>query len=165
VAAGASAAIAALGLFGPASGAEASVHPDSCQQVYDYSYSSVVTSSIKSPDKTVYGQSGVTLSITEQSGTTTTGTVTGTGSYTVSAVVFSAQGQVSTSIALSKTATVSRGGSWTVPASQSQGWLADGAQGRKMHWIYHKQNGNCTFTTLGSGTANLPTLAPYIFHS
>ena len=114
---------------------------------------------------TVYGQSGVTLSISESAGTVVTGTVGGSGTFSISAIVAGASASVNASIAYSKTASVTRGGSWSVPASQATGWLADGARSSHMTWQRETISGSCAVIVLGSGTANLPTLAPYIFHS
>lgn len=139
------------------------VSPRGCLTDNYYKYSSVATSAIR--HAIVYGQSGVTLTITETAGTSITGTVGGSGTFTVGAIVAEAQAQVNASIAYTKTSSVTRGGSWTVPSTQSQGWLADGAQSRKMNWIHYQDHATCTTSTIGSGTANLPTLAPYIYHS
>lgn len=160
----AAAAILPFLCLGIASPAEAGTStPMGCPLEYSYSYSGVASTAIA--HQTVYGASGVTLSISETSGTTITGTVGGSGTVDVNAIVAGATAQVNASISLSKTSTVTRGGSWTVPSNQSTGWLADGAQANSMNWQYWRQNGNCTSTVVGSGSAKLPTLAPYIYHS
>ena len=152
--------LASSGLVSAAAPASAA-----CEYFTYYSYSGITVSRIHAPGRIVYGQSGVLLNLTSTVSSTVTGTIGGSGTYTASAVVSSAAVTVSTSISKAKTYSIAVGGSWRVPATQANGWLADGAQGRKMSWRNLRQNGNCTFTTLASGTANLPTLAPYIFHS
>ena len=150
-------------VVGLASPANAVTSPSLCPPETDVSFSNIKTGTIA--DEIVFGQGGVTLSISESSGTTVTGTVGGSGTFSLSAIIAGAQTQVNASIAYSKTTTVTRGGTWTVPTSVSQGWLADGAQTRHFSWKQFRQNGNCTSTVTGTGTANMPVVAPYIFHS
>jgi hypothetical protein len=115
--------------------------------------------------KTVYGASGVTLSLSVSSGTSWSGTLTGTISGDESGIMLSAQQSISASVTYSKTTTVSLGGSWTVPSNQSSGWLALGSMGYHFNWAYVHENGNCTVSTIRSGVATLPAQSPFIDHS
>jgi hypothetical protein len=140
-------------------------HPNGCPPDPWYSTWASYGKFIVDPDKQVYGQSGVTLSISASSGTTFSGTVGGSVSGDIDAIIASASATINTSITYSKTTTVTLGGSWTVPASQSVGWLALGSQGYGMNWAYYEYTAPCGVRTIRSGTANLPALAPVIGHS
>lgn len=142
---------------GPASAADLR----GCAPDTGYSFSGVATTNLQK--FIVYGAGNVTLSVSEASGTTITGTVTGAATTEVGFIVAKASVTVSSSISLAKTTTSTISGSWKTPASG--GWLAYGAQGRSMNWKYGSYNGACTYIVARSGTAKLPTLAPYIYHS
>lgn len=116
--------------------------------------------------KTVYGDSGVTLSLSVAKGHTWTGTFTYSGTFEESAIIASAKETVGGSISYAKTTTVTLSGSWKVPASQRSGWLALGSQGYTMNWKTTRTRGNCQGEeTIGHGTAKLPAKSPYIKHS
>jgi len=139
--------------------------PDGCPTTTEYSVYNSLSSFVRDASKTVYGQPGVTLSISAASGTTFSGTVGGSGSFSIDAIVADAKIGVDSSITKSKTTTVTLGGSWTVPSNQSLGWLALGSQGYKMNWSMGHYSGTCVWSQTGSGTALLPALAPVIGHS
>lgn len=141
------------------------VKPNSCPPDPWYSTWNSYGKFIADPSKQVYGQSGVTLSISAAAGTTFSGTVGGSVSGDISAIVASADASINASITYSKTTTVTLGGSWTVPSTQTVGWLALGSQGYGMNWAYYEYNANCGVVTLRSGTASLPALSPVIGHS
>lgn len=136
-----------------------------CPYTEFYRYNRIHGSALQAPGQIVYGEAGVTLQITETQGTTTTGTVGGSGKFSISAIVIGAEASVNGSIAWAKTSTLTRGGTWKVPDNVSVGWLADGARSQRMQWVHWKLNPNCTTTVIGSGSTNLPNQAPYIFHN
>jgi hypothetical protein len=158
---------AALGAVSPAFAQEApqTVHPNRCGEDPSYSLTGVKGTFVADPGKRVYGQSGVTLSISAASGTTWSGSVTSATQGDINAIIAEAKETVSVSIGYSKTTTVSLGGSWQVPKNQSSGWLALGSEGYTMGWYYGYNNGNCQFVKTKSGTATLPAQTPYIGHS
>jgi hypothetical protein len=140
--------------------------PSACAPDVSTTVSKSKSAFIPDNGKKVYGDSGVTLSLSVASGHTWTGSVSGTGEVDESAVVIAAKESVSASISYAKTTTVTLGGSWTVPASQSQGWFALGSQGFQMSWKRTRTKGDCSGEqTLGSGTAKLPAKSPYLAHS
>ncbi|REH43691.1 hypothetical protein BCF44_109234 [Kutzneria buriramensis] len=153
-----------LGALAPIASA-ATEHPNGCPPDNTYSVSNAVGAFVPDAAKKVYGQSGVTLSINAAAGTTWTGTVGGSASGDIDAIIASAQATVSSSISWSKTTTVTLGGSWTVPSSQKTGWLALGSQGYSMHWQVAGYTGGCVYKVLRSGSAALPALTPMLAHS
>lgn len=148
-----------------AKGKPDAVHPQMCQPDLTTDVSGAVGSFVPDSGKRVYGAAGTTLTISAAAGTTWSGTIGGSGSVDESAIILSAVQTVSASISYSKTTTVSLGGSWTVPKGDSSGWLALGSMGYSMKWSTGEYNGNCTWRTLGSGTASLPAESPFIDHS
>ncbi len=128
-----------------------------------YDFSGVRVSYIDSGK--VYGGGGVTLTLTETRTTTITGTIGGQVGGGVSFLIWSADAQVNGAISLAKTTTYTQTGSWTVPTNQATGWLAIGAQSSSMSWAYGSYSGSCKWVVSHTGTANLPTLAPYWHHS
>jgi hypothetical protein len=150
--------------FAPAAAAAAE-HPNSCPPDNTYSVSGATGTFVPDTSKRVYGQSGVTLSLTASRGTEWSGTVGGSVSGDVGIIVAKAQATIETSITYSKTTTVDLGGSWTVPSNQSSGWLALGSQGFSMHWQYAGYTASCQYRVIRSGTAVLPAFSPYIGHS
>ena len=139
--------------------------PQLCPPNTLYDTSNPIGTFVGDPAKTVYGASGVTLSLSSASGTTWSGTVSNATQGDISLIVIEAKDTVSASVSYSKTTTVALGGSWTVPSSQKSGWLALGSEGYHMNWSVSQENGNCTTTLLRSGTANLPAESPFIDHS
>jgi hypothetical protein len=138
--------------------------PLACVDNAGYKFSNVAVSYIAA--FRIYGGPHTTLTVSEARGTTVTGTITGALKTSASILIASAETTITTSIALAKTTTATVGGSWTTPTNAS-GWLAYGAQTRTMGWSYghYVPKPACTYQALGGGSANLPTLAPYIFHS
>jgi hypothetical protein len=140
-------------------------HPQGCVNDEATVVSDPVSTFVADSGKKVYGASGTTLSISAASGTTWSGSVSGSGKISESAIIFSADESFSASISYSKTTTVSLGGSWTVPKTESSGWLTLGSMGYSMKWNTGETTGNCTWDSFGSGTAVLPAQAPFIDHS
>lgn len=142
------------------------VHPMQCPPDLTTTVSNGKAAFVRDSHKTVYGDSGVTLSLSVAKGHTWTGTFTYSGQLEESMIIASAKETYSASISYAKTTTVTLGGSWKVPKSQKSGWLALGSQGYSMKWKTTRTKGNCSGEeTLGSGTAKLPAKSPYIKHS
>jgi len=144
---------------------QGSVHTDSCQSDPTVSITNAKSTFVRDKDKTVYGQSGVTLSISVAVGHTTTGTFTYAAKLSESIIVASAEETLGGSVSWSKTTTVALGGTWKVPSSQNDGWLALGSKGYSFNWERGSYNGGCKWIVSNHGTAKLPALAPYIAHS
>ncbi|MGV9706603.1 hypothetical protein [Streptomyces sp. NPDC003483] len=94
-----------------------------------------------------------------------TGTVTYAAKISESIIVASAEETFGGSVSYAKTTTVTLGGSWKVPASQRDGWLALGSKGYSFNWERGSYNGGCKWIVSNHGTAKLPALSPYIAHS
>ncbi|MFF1302204.1 hypothetical protein [Streptomyces sp. NPDC058307] len=94
-----------------------------------------------------------------------TGTITYAAKLSESIIVESAEETISGSISYAKTTTTTLGGSWKVPASQKDGWLALGSKGYSFNWERGSYNGGCKLIVSNHGTAKLPALSPYIAHS
>ncbi|WP_405830614.1 hypothetical protein [Streptomyces sp. NBC_01176] len=107
----------------------------------------------------------VTRFVSVAKGHTWTGTITYASKLSESIIVASAEETISGSISYSKTTTVTLGGSWKVPASQKDGWLALGSKGYSFNWERGSYNGGCKWIVSNHGTAKLPALSPYIAHS
>lgn len=139
--------------------------PQGCPPDPGYAFSNVKSTFVGDPSKTVYGASGVTLTLSVASGHTWTGTIGGSIKGEVSAIVAGAEASINASISYAKTTTVTLGGSWTVPANMADGWLALGSKGYSFHWEYGSTNGACKWIVSRSGNAKLPAMSPYIAHS
>jgi len=106
------------------------------------------------------GSPGTPLSVSMSSGHSWAGSVGGSGTFDISAIVASAQASVNASVTYttdaSTTVTV---GPWTVPTDQSAwGWVAIGSMQYTMPWYKYVQLSTCAFDQLGSGRASLPTV-------
>ncbi|MEU7381204.1 MULTISPECIES: hypothetical protein [unclassified Streptomyces] len=145
--------------------ADIPVHAEGCPPDPSFSFTSVKSTFVGDKSKTVYGQSGVTLSVSVAKGHTWTGTVTYSAKLSESILVASAEETISGSISYAKTTTVALSGSWKVPASQKDGWLALGSKGYSFNWERGSYNGGCKWIVSNHGTAKLPALSPYIAHS
>ncbi|MFC9635084.1 hypothetical protein ACFTY8_39000 [Streptomyces mirabilis] len=141
------------------------MNPDGCPPDPGFSFSSVKGTFVGDKSKTVYGQSGVTLSVSVAKGHTWTGTITASAKLSESYLIASAEESISGSISYAKTTTVTLGGSWTVPKTQKEGWLALGSQGYSFGWQYGSYNGACRWIVSNHGTAKLPAKSPFIAHS
>lgn len=111
----------------------------------------------------IYGQKGVTLSLTMTQGTGLTGTVGGELSGDLSAIVAAIKASVSSSIAYSMTSSITQSGSWTVTGAT--GWFAVGAVSFAGTWQYGSYNCSGVWFVQRSGTYNLPSHMPYFHHS
>ncbi|MEV1062875.1 hypothetical protein [Streptomyces sp. NPDC050263] len=146
-------------------GVDGPVHTDGCPPDPAISITKVKSTFVGDKSKTVYGQSGVTLSVSVAKGHTWTGTITYAAKLSESIIVASAEETISGSISYAKTTTVTLGGTWKVPASQKDGWLALGSKGYSFNWERGSYNGGCKWIVSNHGTARLPALAPFIAHS
>ncbi|MGW1811322.1 hypothetical protein [Streptomyces sp. NPDC002078] len=140
-------------------------HPDGCPPDPGFSFSNVKSTFVGDKSKAVYGQSGVTLSVSVAKGHAWTGTATYSAKLSESFLVASAEESTNGSISYAKTTTVTLGGSWVVPKSQKGGWLAVGSKGYSFDWQYGSYNGGCKWIVSNHGTAKFPALSPYIAHS
>jgi hypothetical protein len=109
--------------------ADVPVHPDGCPPDPGFRFYNVKSTFVGDKSKTVYGQSGTTLSVSVAKGHTWTGTITYAAKLSESILIASAEETISGSLSYAKTTTVTLGGSWTVPKSQKDGWLALGSKG------------------------------------
>ncbi|MGQ5634255.1 MULTISPECIES: hypothetical protein [unclassified Streptomyces] len=141
------------------------MNPDGCPPDAGFSFSNVKGTFVRDPSKTVYGQSGVTLSVSVAKGHTWTGTITYSAKLSESILIASAEETISGSISYAKTTTVTLGGSWQVPKNQKDGWLALGSKGYSFNWEHGSYNGGCKWIVSNHGTARLPATSPYIAHS
>lgn len=145
--------------------AQGPVHPDGCPPDPAITKTNAKSTFVGDKSKTVYGQSGVTLSVSVAKGHTWTGTITYAAKIEESIIVASAEETWGGSVSYAKTTTVTLSGSWKVPASQKDGWLALGSKGYSFNWERGSYNGACKWIVSNHGTAKLPALAPYIAHS
>ncbi|MFG2939687.1 hypothetical protein [Streptomyces sp. NPDC048282] len=141
------------------------VHPEGCPPDPSVSITKVKSTFVGDKSKTVYGQSGITLSVSVAKGHTWTGIITYAFKLSESIIVASAEETITPSVSYAKTTTVSLSGSWKVPASQKDGWLALGSKGYSFNWERGSYNGGCKWIVSNHGTAKLPALSPYIAHS
>lgn len=139
--------------------------PNACPSKHFYSVSNSLGRFVRDSRKTVYGQPGVTLSVSAEKGTQWSGTVGGSVEGDVGFILASAKATVSASVTYSKTTTVALGGVWTVPAGKNLGWLALGSQGYVMSWEYGENTPQCRYSRIRGGSASLPALSPVIGHS
>lgn len=149
----------ALALLDTGSAQAATAAPRGCAPDPDFSYTNVSYSHIQGPPYT-QGGPGHHLSIALSAGMTVTATATGTVSIGLSAIVAGAKADVSASLAVSFTASVTYTDSWTVPSNVTQGFLAAGASSRVMRWSHGRYNGACAWIVDGSGTLNAPYHLP-----
>ena len=106
------------------------------------------------------GPPGHTLTIQLTAGISVTASYTGTVSGGASILVASAQTQVSASLALSLSASVTYGDSWTVPLGVQQGYLDAGASSDYMSWTKGSYSGGCVWVVSARGTLNSPWHLP-----
>jgi hypothetical protein len=112
---------------------------------------------IRARDGRIYGQSGVTLSISKGVSKTIGGSVTGTGTAEVKAIFAKASVSLAISVQYSHTTTTTFGGSWTVPKSQRTGWLEVGTRsGYTFKWKRYHYKSPCTMVVDARGTAKGP---------
>jgi hypothetical protein len=108
----------------------------------------------------------VTIQVGISKGSTVTGTLTGSGTFSIGAIVAEAQAQVSSSIAWAKTTTYTASLAWHIPKGHKLPARLDvGAQSRWMKWQHNVTRANCSVVRVGSGTTNLPTDVPVFWHN
>jgi hypothetical protein len=112
---------------------------------------------ISARDGRIYGQSGVTLSISKGVSKTIGGSVTGTGTAEVKAIFAKASVSLAISVQYSRSTTTTFGGSWTVPKSQRTGWLEVGTRsGYTFKWKRYHYRSPCKMVVDAQGTAKGP---------
>ena len=122
-----------------------------------YSFSGKRPVYIRAKDGRVYGQSGVTLSISKGVSKTIGGSLTGTSAAEAGAIFAKASVSLAISVQYSRTTTTTFGGSWTVPKNQSTGWLEVGTKGGyTFKWKRYHYRTPCTKVVDGHGTARGP---------
>jgi hypothetical protein len=105
----------------------------------------------------VYGQSGVTLSISKGVSKTIGGSLTGTSSAEAGVIFAKASVSLAISVQYARTTTTTFGGSWTVPKKQSVGWLEVGTRGGyTFKWQRYHYRTPCTKVVDAHGTAKGP---------
>ncbi|MGW3067777.1 hypothetical protein ACWDA8_30915 [Streptomyces sp. NPDC001130] len=154
-----------VGQGGDLGNANHPMNPDGCPPDPGFRFYNVKSTFVGDPKKTVYGDPGITLSVSVAEGHTWTGTITYSAKLSESVLIASAEESISGSISYAKTTTVTLGGSWVVPKNQRQGWLALGSKGYSFNWERGSTNGGCKWIVSNHGTAKLPALSPYIAHS
>ena len=130
-----------------------------CPPDKGFSYGAVTASHIAAV-RPSQGPSGHTLGIALTAGIAVTATLTGSISGGIGVVVANAQVQVSGSLAVSITASVTYTDSWTVPPGVRQGYLDVGAISDHMNWSHGYYNGACRWIVDSSGTLNAPYQLP-----
>ena len=135
----------------------------SCPPDAGYTWSGT-TGSHRDMVPSVWGDGGVTISITLTIGSSASATVGGSLQTTESVLIASAQETISASITQTMTATVAYSGSWTVPSTASWGELHAGASSYSSHWAYGHYSPTCVWTVTSSGTANMPYHYPSFWH-
>jgi hypothetical protein len=104
----------------------------------------------------IFGSSGITLTITSGRATSVATSLTGSATAGVSAVVAKADLTTSLSLTVSQATTTTAGGSWTVPSTQSTGWLAFGTFSTYSYaWVEAVHTEDCA-TVKHSGNAVSP---------
>jgi hypothetical protein len=133
-----------------------------CPVEYYYKYTNVTNSFRPAAGvNPVWGGPGVVIGITMSQGKTITGTVGGSVSTEVSAIVAGAKVDVNGSISLSKTTTVIYSGSKVINATwKNGGFLHVGGVSKAMTWAYANTTPTCGERIVRTGTANLPYAVP-----
>lgn len=119
---------------------------------------------VSKPHYETMGQGGTTLSLSISKNSTTAGTITRTGGGSFDAIVVSGQASISSAITTSTTTTVNISGTWTVPDSYPEGWLAWGSFGWRYNWEQGTYVGVCKWHETGHGTAWVPIKNTGFFH-
>ncbi len=134
-------------------------HPDGCAPDAGFTFSAPVASHIAALPYN-QGGPGHTLSISLTAGMTVQAQVGGSVTGGVSVLVASAQEQVSASLSVALTASVTYGDTWPVPLTAHQGYLDVGAASDSMSWTRGSYNGACVWIMNSRGTLNAPYHLP-----
>jgi hypothetical protein len=148
---------------GPVPAPEPTFGSASCEPAYSYTHTDLKP--IFMDVKKNYGGPGIALSISLAVGVTLSAQISGSVTVEASALVASAKATFGLTFGVSFTSTATFGGSWTVPNSAKEGWVAIGAKASATKWEKLQQMGNCTWKTIGSGTDRIPFKFPYFHHS
>ena len=161
--------VVALGLVGvvstPWQGFAAGTDVQGCAPDRGYAYTPPTSRTFDIvPSAT--GTPGTPLSVQIAVGLGVIGTVGGSVCGDVSAIIAGAQAQVSSSISLSWTASVTyTAGPWIVPAGVHVGALHAGVERDSFTWQYGSYNGACKWIVSRSGPVDVPWRAPYFWHT
>ncbi len=132
------------------------VSPRGCAPEYDYSFASKLQILSHGADFITYGKGGSTLSESIAKGDSWSGTLTGTVGTEAGVIFAKATVSVSASLQKSRTSTITRGGSWTIPSSRASGWVAMGAGGYRFTWKYGHYSATCAYVLDRSGVGQYP---------
>lgn len=123
-----------------------------------YSFSDKEPKYIAAKNGRVYGQSGVTLTVTKGTSFTVGGSVTGSESGEADAIIAKASVTYSLSFTLSRTTNTTYSGSWKVPKDQETGWLEVGTNnGYTFNWERYHYASPCRKVVEASGKTKVPT--------
>ena len=123
-----------------------------------YSFSGKKKIYIRAKDGRVYGDSGITLSISKGVSKTIGGSVTGTASAEAGVIFAKASASLAISVQGSRTTTTTFSGTWTVPKSQKTGWLEVGTyDGYTFKWSRYHYASPCRKVVDAKGTGKGPT--------
>jgi hypothetical protein len=129
-----------------------------CETGIFYSFSGGKAIYIRAKNGRVYGQRGVTLSISKGVSKTIGGSVTGTGTAEAGLIFAKASASLSISVEVSRTTTTTFGASWKVPKSQDVGWLEVGTRnGHTFTWERYHYASPCNKVVDASGRGRGPT--------
>jgi hypothetical protein len=128
-----------------------------CSPEKDYSITKKTSYHLPAPGTHFKDGPGGTITASVTKATTVSASATVSAGASVKGIVAEAKIEVSGTVTRSKTITI--GHTYTHNISKKKyGHLQYGSWGYQLSWKYERQNGNCTFTTLASGTnAKVPT--------
>jgi hypothetical protein len=153
------AALTGIGSVGAPAFAAVPQQRQGCAPDAAYSYGDIGESHLQGPPYS-QGGPGQRLSIELTAGMAVSAILTGAASADLSAIVAGARTEVSASLGVTLTASLTYGDSWTVPSDVQEGYLAVGAASELMHWSYGEYNGACKWVVTESGSLNAPYHLP-----
>lgn len=129
-----------------------------CETGTFYSFSGKKAIYLRARNGRVYGQRGVTLSISKGVSKTIGGSVTGTASAEAGVIFAKASASLSISVEVSRTTTTTFGASWKVPKKQAVGWLKVGTRnGHTFKWQRYHYASPCRKIVDAHGRGKGPT--------
>lgn len=129
---------------------------------YSVSTTSVYVGNI---DERVYGKSGGTLTISKGTTQTWSGSITGTTTAEAGVIFAKASASVGITISSSRTQSLTVGYSWTVPSTQSTGWIEAGNRGYNVKYTKYNYLSPCKYNVLKTGTVKGVTSNVMFTHS
>lgn len=109
------------------------------------------------PSKSTFGPSGVRITVSVTSGYSYSGSIGGSGSFDISAIVAKAQATISAAISYTNSTSVSQSASYVVPSDWAWGWLAYGSAEYNISWTEYLRRESCSLVEVASGSGHLPT--------